>query len=246
MAEQTGPFGFRGKLGNVVGYLLNGKPTVRMIGSTENTQEHPETKRVQNTFGGHSTQNKYFRNVLVPFLRELQRKKLDNDVMTLFSKVHNCDPRTKEERTLSGGLLTPEGLALFNGFEFNKAPGWVRYLLHASVLTDTAAQTILLKDFVPSTCINAPQGANRAVLSSCVARLDFTTETGEIAVSSSQTVDLHDVVVRDIVLTPESRLTGAGLYLLLLKIVFFEHLNGVDYPLAGAGNGCMVVRAFEG
>lgn len=242
MGELTGPFGFRGRLGNIVSYRLGDKIVVRTVGSTKATHAHPATQRAKNGFGSLSTANKFFRDTLAPFLADLQRKQLDNDVSPLFHAIRDLDPRPEPERTLSGGLDTAGGTELLTGFEFNTTPGIVRYLLQGKV-TATGC-SVVLEDFVPRTCIRPSKGASHAVLSSCVARLDFTNATGEISESRAVTVRMDDTRSRRIVLKPALPPQGAGTYLLLLKIAFTEHLNGRSYPLSASKSGCTIVHAF--
>jgi hypothetical protein len=246
MGELNGPFSFSGRIGDVVSYRLGDKQVVRSIGSTQRTHDHPATRRSKSVFGLLSEQNKFFRDTLSPYLHELHRKKLDTPVQQLFSAIHALDPAPKESRTLTGGLSLPEGRSLLEGFEFNHSPTFLRYLLSTAPEADTATGTLCFRNFAPLHRIKAPVKASHALLSSCLVRLDFERREGELAVSTEMRTELSDQRPRDILLRPERELAGPGIYLLLLKVVFTEYVNGEDRLLAGAANGCAVVRAFSG
>jgi hypothetical protein len=244
MGSLHGPFKFNGKLGNVVGYELNGEPVVRMIGSTDKTSEHPHVQQVRTEFKHVSMDNKFFRNLLAPFLKELCRKQLNNDIQPLFSSIRDMDVLPKGNRTVGGGLAVPGAIDLVKGFEFNASPAWIRYILRAEPEIDRESQSLSLHAFVPSYGLKVPHGASHCFLSSCILRVDFSELSGEISESNRVSVRLSNGDSQTIALLPERKLTGTGAYLLLLKVVYYEHVNGIDYLLSGSGNGCMVVDGW--
>jgi|GEM_PF-3693947 len=247
MAEQRGHNPFKGRLGKSVGYQLGGKHIVRTIGFDKDAfatdPRYAGTRKANAAFGQLSATGKFFRDTLAPFIKELGRKQLDNPVNQLFSEMRRADPRLPGDYAIGSTLQHPDVVPLFRGFEFNKASGWMRNILCTDLHCDADTLVLTLRNFDPATALRWPKSANYASFSSCAACFDFSEFTGSIVHSNTVFVHTDPTDPYDLLLEPTAEVSRNGVNLVLLKVVFFERLNGIDYPLSGSLNGCMVVYA---
>lgn len=121
MATYHSIFEISGKLGDEVFYLLNGKRVVRKIGKRKKDDKSEGLQKVvkQNTeFGKASAAGKFFRQSMKEELDCLNDRYLYQKINKLMLNIKNCDLAVAGEKTVKGGLGTPEGATLLADFNF--------------------------------------------------------------------------------------------------------------------------------
>lgn len=74
--------------------------------------------------------------------------------------------------------------------------------------------------------------------------LDFSTEASNVQLSNVVTVPINGVAT-DVTLTPPTAATGSGIDCFLLKVAFYQEINGVQYPLNnGAFNALQITEVL--
>jgi len=246
----------QGKIGDLVYYTSEGKKLVRRAVSTEQKDlkadgAYAGRRETSSEFGNVSRAGKLFREVLFPFVHNASVNRLSARVNGLMSTIKNSDTLPRGMRTVGHALEVAKHLHLFKGFEFNP-PSVVRNLLSCSTEIDPATNSIVLRHFDPHFSFHAPTHATHVELTGCMARFDFTAGTGEMCVTpriefavnvpqedTYGAYNLEEVVV----LTPDEVLTGTGITLYLLKVVFLMRMpNGEEFEVRnGAGNGVVIL-----
>jgi hypothetical protein len=242
MARQKGVIKAKGRLGEFVGYVLNGQYVFRRLPSVDkkrfqNDPAYEESRKTSSEFGRVSKAGKLFRELLGPFIGEVAQKQLDNPVNKLLSTIKNNDPSPKGERTVGGGLLLPGAANAFTGLEMNDALRISR-VCPAVYSADFSNGSIALDFSTSVSLLKWPLMATYALFSACYLRIDFCSSEGAIQISES--VRIQRDIPQPIVALKAGDLSGPGTHLLLLKIVFMEEHGVKDRIVKG---GAMVVAA---
>ncbi|MCF8411203.1 MAG: hypothetical protein K9G31_07915, partial [Crocinitomicaceae bacterium] len=135
----------------------------------------------------------------------------------------------------------PEGVAALKGFDFNKE-ALLGSILYKPFTVVPASGEIVIPNLVPQMDISWPQGATHIQLSCGFVGVDF--DTNEKDLQISQMVNLPiDPTATTVTLTPAGAPAVATTKLFLLKIEFFQEVNGNQYTLKnGAYNALKVVE----
>jgi hypothetical protein len=95
---------------------------------------------------------------------------------------------------------------------------------------------------LPVNDIVAPDGATHASLKGGMAVIDFTTGDSELSLTNIQNIVLNSAT-SDVTLTPLTVPAGTGTKFYLLKIEFYQLVNGVQYTLNnGAFNALTILE----
>ena len=136
---------WRGKLGDYVYYVRNGKQLRRSLPTPHKGPKKEGMKRNAlhaTEFGTAALTSKHLRKALEQECTNLGERYLSQQVNALLFQVKNCDPAPIGSRTPVGGLETPEGKALFNRFTFHQHRRKFPKLLSA-VLQGTEMEVIM-------------------------------------------------------------------------------------------------------
>ncbi|MBU4539195.1 MAG: hypothetical protein L6264_04995 [Weeksellaceae bacterium] len=127
-------FGVTGKLGEYVFYRLNGKEIVRRAAAKKKGPKTPAQQTVvkQNTeFGKASAAGKFLRTALAEECAKLNDRYLYQRISKLMLSLKSFDPAPNGQRTVTGGLATPEGQHVLACFNFHKKHADFSKLLQA-------------------------------------------------------------------------------------------------------------------
>ena len=125
MGKLKGIIKITGQFDGLSFYELNGKIVVRKSGgfdgkAIKSQPSYERTRENASEFGGVARLGKQMRVALFPFLRKLPPAFMHNHVLKLFLEIMRCDTASERgKRSAAKGLLTIEGKALLEGFEFN-------------------------------------------------------------------------------------------------------------------------------
>ena len=136
-------------------------------------------------------------------------------------------------------MATPDGKALLNGFNFN-ANSVLSGVLFKAFAVDAATGVITINNLIPQKDIAYPYGATHLAL--LVQWQILILQTGfricKLPMLQNLPIDLN---TNNVVLTPVAVPAGNGIVVSLLKIEFFQLMNGVQYPLKnGNYNTCQL------
>lgn len=235
MAKSSGIIKIEGTVEDLTFYKRDGINYVRKKGgvSKDRISNDPNFIRTRenNTEFGHSgTSGKVLRKALGSLVFKAKDSKLTSRLLGVMSNVKNMDtvsPRGK--RSVSIGLLTPEGKQALRGFDFN-ANAALNGVLFAPYGLDTTTGAVTLTNFIPAEQVLFPQGATHVSFQCAVMVLDFETEASEVAYSSIINRPLN-LTPTNLTLTPASVPTGNGQQFFLLMVSFYQEINGVQYSL---------------
>ena len=146
-------------------------------------------------------------------------------------------------RNVAVGILTPEGKSFLKGFDFNRNAVLSSVLLNDYSLDDATGE-ITMDGFVPANRLNSPEGATHVSFTAGFLNLDFDTNIKDIQLSNVVNLPINGTATT-VTLTPAAVPAGAGQQFYLLKVAFFQEINGVQYPLKnGAFNALKLVEVL--
>jgi len=234
MGHQKGAGAIRGRVGNLVYYETQDGKLVRDKGSHDrnrimNDPAFSGTRKINMEFGNAARAVKLLRTTV----KSMGEKVSDNRVIPRLTKVmtgiKDLDVvSARGKRTVGSGIVYPAARGLMKGFNFN-ANAILHYILKSPYTVAAATGVITIPDFIPSGDVRYPKSATHLSLQAGFAHVDFGEGAGELQVSNVVNIPIDDTST-DVVLVPAvPTLKGTSIY--LLKVYFFQLVNGVQYPL---------------
>jgi hypothetical protein len=235
MASQMGMFPFRGKMGNIVFYKLNGKWVARTIGSgtAEQIATEPRFQRTRESnsdFGRAMRASQAMRATFRPLSHTNSDKLLGRRLLvTMISVIKSDHKSARGLRNVLDGRLE-----LFEGFEFNengKLPNTIRAPYKPAIDRVTGEMKISIPSFIPQKMVSAPEAATHFKLISAGSALDFDSKKPEVSLDSSVELPLNNVATGEIVLQNMVPANSTHPLFLVLGIEFYQQVNQVMYRL---------------
>ncbi len=150
-----------------------------------------------------------------------------------FDTVH-----ARGQRTIAQGLLYAPGRQPLNGFEFNPNCAFSSVFMEHYDL-DPVSGVFSFPSLVVANTIVFPPGATHAALTGAWLGIDFTTESYDLALTVP-TVFTPDATLTAFTLTPSHVPVPAAFNLYLLKVSFYQEVNGVRYVFADGRFNAMI------
>jgi hypothetical protein len=248
MARQGGFVKIKGTLGGMTFYnsSLDGS-LIREKGGVDGSRiaSDPAFARTRENgaeFGTAGSSGKLFRDTLRNLMLNASDNRVTSRVTKVMSMIQKLDGTSaRGARNVAVGLQGDEAKNLLRGFNFNINSS-LGSVLFKPVELDPVTGVISIADLLPVNDIVAPDGATHASLKGGVAVIDFATGDSELALTNTQNVLLGNVS-SDVTLTPVSVPAGTGIKFFLMKIEFFQLVNGVQYSLNnGAFNALTILE----
>ncbi len=246
MAKYSSLFKVEGTLGEVTFYKSEDGYRMRTKGGVSKSRIEKDpafarTRENNQEFGNSAKSGKMLRQSIVDVLVDAKDSKLASRLTKQMTIVKNFDGTSARGlRTPAVGILTPEGKSALIGFEFNNNAILSAVLLNEIAL-DPATGEITLTDFIPANRLNIPEGATHVSFLGAMLNLDLTTSDKDLQLSNVVNLPINNVVTT-VVLTPAAVAVGAGQQYNLLKLAFFQEINGTQYPLRnGAFNALKIL-----
>lgn len=247
MARQSGLIKLKGTLDNVNFYKTKDGNLARMKTSVDakriaNDPAFERTRENGKEFGSSAASGKLLRDAVRPMSMNASDGRVTARMTKVMTVIKNLDAvNDRGKRVVSQGIQDPEGVAALKGFDFNKE-ALLGSILYKPFTVDPASGEIVIPNLVPQMDISWPQGATHIQLSCGFVGVDF--DTNEKDLQISQMVNLPiDPTATTVTLTPVGAPAVASTKLFLLKIEFFQEVNGVQYTLKnGAYNALKVVE----
>ncbi len=249
MARQKGVFKFVGTIDGLTYYNSKFGPLVRRKGgpSREQILYEPSFKRVRENgmeFRSLGMATKLLRSVLRPMMLEASDFQVTSRITKLMSGLKNLDAiSVRGERNVGVGITMAGAKDLIKGFDFNNMAKLDRVLKkQATVNINTGV--IGIAGLKPKQDIACPKGATHARILGGWVRINFTPAPGELdgkgeLIQTNQVVLPLNGVLNNVVLTPVALPGGVGKDIFVLKIVFFQEVNGVQYELKNGEHNSM-------
>jgi len=245
MAQQKGILKIEGTMGNMTFYKKDGQYLVKEKSAISadkiaNDPNFERTRENNSEFGAAGSAGKFLRNALRSLMLNASDTYVTSRVTRLMKDELNLDTASaRGQRQPSLGLATVEGKALLNGFNFN-ANSVLSGVLFKAFAVDAATGVITINNLVPQKDIAYPSGATHLSIAGAMANIDFANGSSDLQITNVQNLVI-DLNANNVVLTPVALPAGNGIMVCLLKIEFFQLMNGVQYPLKNGNYNTLAI-----
>jgi hypothetical protein len=246
MARQSGLIKIKGTLDNVSFYKTKDGHLARMKTSVDGTRiasdpAFARTRENNSEFGTSASAGKLLRDAVRPLALNASDGRVTSRMTQLMAKVKNLDTtNNRGERNVAIGIADPSAPGLLKGFEFNKVAK-LSSILYTTYTVDSATGIINFTNLNPIQDIVAPAGATHVTFSGGFAGVDFSIGDRELFKTNQEnylidgTLQTFDLIPTGVPTMPNT--------LIILKMEFFQEVNGVQYSLKnGAYNALQIVN----
>lgn len=247
MARQTGLIKIKGTLDNVNFYKTKDGDLARMKTSVDGTRiandpAFERTRENNQEFGNAAQAGKLMRDSLRPIALNASDGRITSRLTQIMAQIKNLDPDSvRGQRQVAVGVNVPEGLAKLKGIEFNNR-SLMSSILFKSYSVDTSTGEITINGLNPVNDIVIPQGATHLEFVGGFANVNFETAESDLLLSPVQVLEINSTI-SDITLMPDCVPNGSGIRMYLLRLSFYQKVNGELYPLKnGAYNALRVIE----
>ena len=247
MAKQSGLIKIKGTLDNVNFYKSKDGDLARMKTSVDakrikNDPSFERTRENNAEFANSANSGKLVRDAVRPMAMNASDGRVTSRLTQIMTAIKNLDTSSdRGKRVVALGIQDPQAVATLKGFDFNNG-AIMGSILYKPFTVDTVTGEIVIADLVPQMDVAWPQGATHIQLTAGFAGIDF--ETGEKDLKLSAPVNLPiDPAQTTVILTPAAAPAVATTKLILLKIEFFQEINGSQCTLKnGLYNALRIVE----
>lgn len=247
MAKYKSLFDVQGTLGEVTFYKGEDGQYVRRKGGVSKNRilKDPNFERTRENlseFGKAATSGKLMRRAINSLMLDAKDSRVTSRLTKVLNQVKNEDiTSARGQRNVATGLANPLGRARLKGFNFN-AKSELDTVLMAQYTLDTATGEVVILDLIPNQQISTPEGATHLSFSAGFLNLDLATETKDLQLSNVVNLPINGVA-STVTLTPAVPAVGTGQSYYVLKVAFFQEINGIQYPLKnGAFNALQLIE----
>jgi hypothetical protein len=247
MARQKGIIKIEGTIGEYTFYKSKDGYIAKQKGGVDaarikNDPAFARTRENGKEFATSASAGKMVRDAIRSLMLNAADNRAGSRLTKLMSVIKNLDGTSvRGDRNVGVGINTLGAKELFKGFDFNLEATLGSKLFKAYTVTPGTGE-IQIKNLVPTSDLIAPPGATHVAFTGAWARIDFTTGASEYE-ESMKTNLLLDATPVQVSLVPSGQPAGPGTDLFLLKIEFFQEVNGAQYSLKnGAFNVLNVVE----
>jgi hypothetical protein len=247
MARQSGLIKLKGTLDNVNFYKTKDGNLARMKTSVDakriaNDPAFERTRENGKEFGSSAGSGKLLRDAVRPMAMNASDGRVTARMTKIMTAIKNLDAvNDRGKRVVSQGIQDPAGIATLKGFDFNKE-AILGSIMFKPFTLDPATGAIVIANLAPLNDVIWPQGATHIQLTSGFVGLDFGTGEKELQVSAPVNLPI-DTTQTTVTLTPAGVPAVGTTKLYLLKIEFFQEINGSQYTLKnGLYNALRIVE----
>lgn len=247
MAKQTGIIKLKGKIGDLSFYKTKDGHLAREKGGVEagrikNDPAFARTRENGAEFGGAASTGKLTRDSLRPIALNASDNRLVARMTKLMTQIKNLDTTSaRGKRTVGVAMVGAPAKALLKGFEFNKN-ALLSSIMYKPYAVNTTTGVVTIAGLVPINDVVFPTGATHISLTGCYANIHFATGISDVKLTNVVNLPI-DSTSTAVTLTPTAVPAGTGAKVFLLRIEFFQSINGVQYSLKnGAYNALRVVE----
>lgn len=244
MAKVKGILDFEGTLGGINFYRMEGKLIARKKRdiSKKTFQKAPNYQSFRDAgkeMGQAAKMSCAFRKPLELYTKGIAENRMYSRVNALMRRLILLDGISlRGERTVVRGLATLEGKQLVNGFSFTKHLRLSQVLL-TDFAWDATTATFVVPHFEAAQHLKHPIGASHASVQLLGYDFDFEASSHRLFVSEQQ-IDIGAAPMEFRLRLPDLP-SPQGFRFFMLRVLFYQEVNGELYPLRGDACGVMEV-----
>ena len=192
-------------------------------------------------FGEAGSKGKLIRDALRSLMMNAADGRVTSRLTQKMTEVLKIDAtNVRGSRTAAAGLTDDAGKALLKGFDFN-INAILKSILFKKYVVDPGTGVITINGLVPLNDVAYPSGATHMTITGASAVIDFDLAESDVELTNSVNLPI-DAVSSNIQLIPAAVPGGTGIKFYLLKVEFFQIVNGLQYGLKnGAYNALTIV-----
>ena len=245
MARQTGLLKVKGTLDNVTFYKSKDGHLAKMKTSVDAARiasdpAFARTRENGKEFGNSASAGKLLRDALRNITVNISNTSNVARITQLMTQIKNMDTTSaRGQRNVGVGVSNASAKALLKGFEFNPNSLLGSMLYKPYVLTP-ATGVINIASLLPATDLTWPNGATHVSITGGFGNINFA--TGVVDFKLTNVVNLASVAASsNVTLTPTAVPSGTGTKIFLLKLEYFQLVNGIQYPMKNGAYNCLKI-----
>jgi hypothetical protein len=162
----------------------------------------------------------------------------------IMTQIKNLDTTSvRGARNVGVAMATAQAKALLKGFEFNN-DAMLSSMLFKPWAVNATTGVITIAGLVPTLDLIYPEGATHVSFTGSYANINYATGVADVKLTNVQNLPISATSTA-VTLTPTAVPTGTGAKMYLLKIEFFQLVNGVQYSLKnGAYNALKLIEVI--
>ena len=233
MAKLSSLFKFEGTVGDFT--VTKNSGFIRRKGglSKERIATDPKLARVRENnmeFAMLSAASKVFREAFMSLKQSIRVQNLNARLSSKFVQIKKLDGTSaRGYREVAKGMLSDEAKNFLNGFSFNEGKT-LKAILQKPYVLDKETGVVTIDALAPSFDVLGGIGSGVVAFKAYWAKIDFATGT-YVTVQSNEVKLKISSEVSTVELVPASVPTGDGIDVFVLSVMFFQNVNGIDYPL---------------
>lgn len=245
MAKQESIFILKGTIGGVTfykstdGYLAKEKTSLggerfksdpRFARSLENWKEFKRSALV----------GKVFKDAIKPFIKNASDSRVTGRITQLMSRILKEDfVSIRGQRHPANGINSIASKHLLKGFNFNKN-AILSSVLKKTFFIDPTSDAINITSLNPTSDIEFPPGASHLKISAGILVIDLATKIFDFQQTNLINIEKTDPPLTGN-LTPAIPPNGLGVKMYLLKLEFYQEVNGLLYSFENGGFNAMEI-----
>ena len=233
MAKLSSLFKFEGTVGDIT--VTKNSGLIRRKGglSKERIATDPKLARVRENnmeFAMVSAASKVFRDAFMGLRQGIRVQNLNARLSSMFGQIKKMDTTSaRGYREVGKGFLSDEAKNFLNGFSFNEGKS-LKAILQKPYVLNKESGAVTIQALAPSFDVLGGVGSDVVAFKAYWAKIDFATGTYDTVHSNQVKLEINSTV-STVELVPASVPSGDGIDVFVLSIMFFQNVNGIDYPL---------------
>lgn len=249
MARQQGLIKIKGTLDNVTFYKTKDGDLAKMKTSVDkdriaNDPAYARTRENGAEFGSSAKSGKLTRDSLRPIALNATDSRAVSRMTKLMTQIKNLDATSvRGSRNVGVAMALATAKAMLKGFDFNNN-AILGSLLYKPWAVNTTTGVITIAGLTPVNDVVFPEGATHISFTGAYGNINYATGVVDVKLTNIVNLPINGTA-STVTLTPTAVPAGTGAKVYLLKIEFFQQVNGVQYSLKnGAYNALKIVEVI--
>lgn len=198
------------------------------------------TRQNMAEFGLAANAGKLIRAALLSLMARVADTRVTSRLHRIMTQVRLFDTTSaRGERSPVLGIADPEAKNLLRGFNFNAAAPFTA-IVRTDTLVDPLTGAVTIADLDPKLHLSIPEGATHAVFQSVWLKVDFAAGS-TVKALSNEVVLAVNAPAGPLTLTPAAIPPGNGVSLFLVRVVFTQMVNGLQYQMADTSRNTLCI-----
>lgn len=242
MAKNLSLIKINGNLDGLSFYTMKGKNYVRTVSKKAKTFNKKQIDHNKEFKAATAIASSIYSSVH-PFLNGITKSEGYLIIFRKIMQMRKLDLRSKRgERSSIVALKTPDGVNEIIGLDFNPKTD-LKKVLKANFVLDKVNNTLVIDAFNPKTKLDSPKNSAFYTLEMAVVLIDLEKNISEIRFSNVYEGSVN-AENENINLSIEKLPNSKGFKLFLLKVLFYDELNGEKYiNESEEANACAIIDA---